>query len=130
MAKGKVKSDDAPKVGNNPFNDPFTEEMIERHEALDAECEEIMLAAMRECKPKRESQRELLTEAKERGMNAKALRAHLKERKLEVRKVAIREKLPEEDQDSLDLLKQYLGQLEGTPLGDAALKDAKAAGSA
>ena len=127
----KVKAEDAPKVGsNNPFNDPFTEEMIARHEELDAEIQKIMLAAMLKCKDKRGDQRELMAEAKERGLSTKALRAHLRERALDRKKEVIREKLAPEQQDLLDLLKQHLGVLVDTPLGEAAIRQAEEAQAA
>jgi predicted ATP-dependent protease len=130
VARQKVKADDAPKTGNNPFEDPFTEEVIESYEALDEKCEQIMMEAVRKCKKPREEQRDLLDQAGARGMSKRALKAHLKERALDRKKEAIREKMEPDDQDMLDLLKQHLGVLGDTPLGQHALKAAEAQGSA
>lgn len=117
-------------ASNNPFTDPYVSEAIDRWENLDAECERIMMAAMRECKPIREDQKELLNEAGAKGLNKRAIRAHLKERKMDRKKEAIREKLNPEDQDSLDALRHALGELVDTPLGTAALHAAEAQGRA
>lgn len=120
-----VRADDAVKVGNNPFADPFTTECIEGVEALDDKKEKIMMDAMRKCKPLSQEQRDLLDQAGARGLSKRAIRAHLKERKLERKKDAIREKMEPDDQDQLDLLRAFLGQLDGTPLGEAAVAAAE-----
>lgn len=112
--------------GNNPFDDPFTDEAIARFEELEAEAKSIMAEAMLRVKEKRADQREIMGEAKERGLNTKALRAHLKQRELERKIDKVRDKLESDDQDALDLLKQYLGVLADTPLGQAAMEAAGA----
>lgn len=126
----KAKADDAPKTGNNPFEDPFTEEVIELYEAEDEKCRQIMMDAVRKCKKPRETQRDLLDQAGTRGMSKRALKAHLKERALARKIDDIREKMEPDDQDMLDLLKQHLGVLTDTPLGQAALRQAETQGSA
>lgn len=126
----KAKSDDAPRVGNNPWDDPFVEEAIERYEALDEQCRKLMADAMRACKPLRQDQREILDEAGTRGLNKRALRAHLRGRALDRKKEALRDKLEGEDQDSYDALVHALQGLVDTPLGQAALHAAEAQGSA
>lgn len=108
-----AKAADAAKVDQaNPFNDPFTEELIVEFERLDKECESVMMAAMTKCKPHRKSQQELLDSAKDRGMNKKALKAHLKQRAFKRKAEAERDKLEDEDQDALDNLVHYLGQID------------------
>lgn len=120
-AEGAAKVDQA-----NPFNDPFTEDLITEFEHLDRECESIMMSAVNKCKPHRKAQRELLDSAEDRGMNKRALKAHLKQRAFKRKADAEREKLEGEDQDALDQLTQYLGQLDMFE----GLADKAAAGSA
>ncbi len=108
-----ARAADAAKVDQaNPFNDPFTEELITEYERHDDDVEKLMMAAVSKCKPHRQAQRELLDAAKDRGMNKRALKAHLKQRAFKRKAEAEREKLEGEDQDALDNLVQYLGQID------------------
>ena len=110
-----------PGGSNNPYADPFAEELIVRHEEFDKDIAAIMSRAMLDCKEIRQEQRELLDAAKERGMNKRALRAHLKERALLRKAEEVRDKETPEVQDELDLLRHALGVLGDTPLGQAAV---------
>src|SRR5688500_16173363 len=97
-------SDGTAKAGsNNPWGDPFTDEAITRIEELDEEAASIMGEAMSRVKGLRADQREIYTEAKERGLKPKVLRTHIKQRKLERRAEKLRQALQPPDQDSLDL---------------------------
>lgn len=80
---------------------------------------------MNACKPIHEDIKEVYVEAKEAGIPTKALKAAVKMREYERKKDAEREKLDSPDQDELDRIRMALGDLEGTPLGDAAVAHAQ-----
>lgn len=76
---------------------------------------------MRACQPIKEDMTEIYSEAKAEGIDTKALKAEIRIRQLEKMKDAAREKLSPESQDELDKIRMALGELDGTPLGNAAL---------
>jgi MoaA/NifB/PqqE/SkfB family radical SAM enzyme len=76
---------------------------------------------MRYCRGQRELINAALDRAKDAGIPKKDLKAVLKARKLERKIEKIREDLEEDDAaDTFDMIREALGDLNGTPLGDAA----------
>lgn len=79
---------------------------------------------MRKCQPIKADMTEIYSEAKGEGLSTKALKAEMKIRRLEKQKDKTREALQPEDQNELDRIRIALGELDGTPLGDAAMASA------
>ncbi|HEY2212301.1 MAG TPA: hypothetical protein VGH62_11925 [Bradyrhizobium sp.] len=81
-------------------------------------------AYMQKCRQIREGIAAAYDLAKQRGILRKQLRALLKERDLERKLHAVRADLEADEVEHFDFLKQKLGDLAETPLGQAALKRA------
>lgn len=91
-------------IGHNGVPAAQLKSLIERIERLEQEKADIA-----------ESIREVFVEAKNVGFDPKAMRAVLRERKMSAEDRRMQEEL-------LDLYRHALGMLDGTPLGDAALR--------
>jgi uncharacterized protein (UPF0335 family) len=81
---------------------------------------------MSRCRPVRESIAACYDTAKGAGIPPKELRAVIKERKFLRQIEANREKLEEDQQETLDQIKHALGMVADLPLGEAALKRSEA----
>jgi uncharacterized protein (UPF0335 family) len=96
-------------IGHNGIPAAQLKSFIERIERLEQEKADIA-----------EGIREIFVEAKNVGFDPKAMRAVLRERKMSAEDRRMQEEL-------LDLYRQALGMLDGTPLGDAAMLAAEKA---
>ncbi len=112
----------------NGFDAQKTQSFVDRIEALDRQKESERGAFMATCREIEDDKNEILEEAKGAGIPTKALKRVLKTRALERKVEAIRDALEDDEQDTFDLIRQALGDLQDTPLGQAALekKTAKA----
>lgn len=93
---------------------------VERIENLNKDLEKLKADYMNECKVVRGDIKEVVTEAKDKGVTSKALKGIVKYRALERKKNAIGDGLDIDEQSQFETLVAALGQLGGTPLGDAA----------
>ena len=80
---------------------------------------------MNECKSPHESIREVLTEAREAGVNMKAFRVLLKGHRNDRKQLARIAELESEDADAHAEMVEALGEFADTPLGAAAVESAK-----
>lgn len=116
-----------PKPGGNGFDPALTQNFVERIENLHDEIASIMMNALTECKAVHADIKIVYQEAKdEAGIPKKALKRVIKARSLERKASEVREELEGEDQDNFDLIRQALGDLAETPLGQATMASAKA----
>lgn len=67
---------------------------------------------------------QILKDAKSRGISPAALKAVVKKRDYEAKAAAEREKLEDDQAHTFDMIMKSIGQLGGTPLGDAAVEKA------
>jgi uncharacterized protein (UPF0335 family) len=92
-------------------------------------CKEELLsergAYMQRCRQIREGIAATYDTAKSQRINVKALRAKVKQRKLERDHAEVRNRLEADEQNQLDLMTHLLGDLANTPLGQAAVARAK-----
>ena len=91
--------------------------IINLHGDLDSERSTYMNA----CKPIHSDIKELYGEAKGEGIPTRELKAAVKMRLLDLRKERVRDALDENQQSNLDNIRMALGDLETTPLGQAAV---------
>lgn len=94
---------------------------IAKYEKLGDEARSIMSAAMTKVKGLREKQRDVIeATVAQGGVTKKALKVHLKEREFDRKKAELTKDMDGEDELSLDAMKEKLGVLADTPLGQAA----------
>ena len=99
---------------------------VKQIENLYAEIDTATGEHMAECKNIREQIKEVFSAAAEKlGVPVTALRAEIKIRKLERKAKEARDELEKTEQESLDAIRTALGELKGTPLGDAAVAAAE-----
>jgi uncharacterized protein YydD (DUF2326 family) len=84
-------------------------------------------AYMQRCKQIRERMAEVYDAAGERGITRRVLKAKVKEHLTQEKLLAIRDGLEDDDRSEFDKLTEALGDFGGTPLGEAALDQAKRA---
>jgi uncharacterized protein (UPF0335 family) len=96
---------------------------LERIESINGDLESEKAAYMNKAKALREDIKTVVDEAKEEGVPKKALKGLVKYRQLERQQSKIGSGMDIADQGTFESLVAALGQLDGTPLGDAA-KDA------
>jgi len=92
---------------------------LERIENIHEELESLRGTYMSECKALREDIRDIITEAKDKGVPPKALRRLVEHRKLEKRQGELAAGLDEEEAEAFERLVEALG-----PLGRAAAEKA------
>ncbi|MBB4017359.1 hypothetical protein GGR16_002388 [Chelatococcus caeni] len=80
---------------------------------------------MKYCRDKREMINKVFELAGNDGVPKRALKAHLKMRDLQAKAEAVLEGLEEEDQESVELIREALGGLSDLPLGQAAVQKAE-----
>lgn len=113
-----------PKAGNK-YPPDVLNDLVSKHEKLDAECASIMGKAMSDCQVHRLEQKELLDEAKStHGIPKVAVKNILKERKLQRDIAALAEDAEDDVRADMDLIREGLGDYAGTELGQAAMKKA------
>lgn len=111
----------AARAGNNPYPQKLVKECVKELEDLDAEKVKLHMAYMAKCAKLNEQKNDILDTAKEKGLPKKTLRAVVKIRATEAKARKMRDDLEGEEQDQVDLLRQQLGDLQDTELGQAAL---------
>ncbi|MBX3490874.1 hypothetical protein [Parvibaculum sp.] len=126
--KGKAASGEpqggvkAPTPGSNGYDKKKLEGYVSECEEAQTEIDEIMQAAKDKCAPLREQIADIKKAANEDdGIPRKEFNAVLQERRLRRKADGVRDKLSAEQQDQFDLMKQALGMLADTPLGQAAM---------
>lgn len=97
---------------------------IARIEEIEAEKESARGVYMSKCRELKSDQDDVFEEANDAGIPTKILKRVVNTRKLERKVDAIREKLDQDDQDAFDNLRHALGDLDETPLGNAAKRAA------
>jgi uncharacterized protein (UPF0335 family) len=95
-----------PEAGNNSVAPERLRSVVERYERLDQEIREL-----------RDDQKDIMAEAKSAGFDVKVLRQLIHERREEPDAIEERESL-------LELYRNALGQLVGTPLANAVMERA------
>lgn len=84
---------------------------LERIENLNAQLESLRGKYMNDCKPFKEDIAEIFVEAKDKGVNPKALRLLVKDRQLERQQLKLPEKLDIDERAVFDQLREALGDL-------------------
>lgn len=116
-------------TGHNGFDADKVSAVVDEFEKIDAECETIMAEARSAVADKRAAQKDLIQDAKDAYSIPKMeLKAVLATRKLERRAERKRSDLSNEAQETFDQIRFALGDLEDTPLGQAALGKTEAFG--
>jgi hypothetical protein len=111
------------KKAGNGYPSEVVENLVRSHEQLDEACATIMSKAMTDCKVHRQDQKDLLDEAKDtHGIPKGAMKKVLAIRKMERKAAKIREDAEDDVQDDIDQLRHSLGDLDETPLGEAAVE--------
>jgi hypothetical protein len=82
-------------------------------------------AYMQRCGQIRKEIADVYEGAEDYGINRRALKAKVKEHQLQVKLLAIREALEDDDRSEFDQCTEALGDFGGTPLGAAALDGAR-----
>ena len=106
--------------GSNGFDPVQMKAYIARHEALQAEIDEINQNAHDASLPHREDMAALLKEAAEAGFPKKEFKTVLRKRRLEAKVARVAASLDEDQTQTYEQLLAALGDLAGTPLGEAA----------
>lgn len=109
----------------NGFNQEQLKSYLDRIANLQEEISSTMGTAMRECKTLRDDIKDIYTEAKDKGIPQKALKAEAKLRALDRAKANVIAGLDQEDEESLEQIQEALGDFASSPLGEAVLKAAK-----
>lgn len=109
-------------AGSNGYDPDVAKSYVSRVEALHGDLASERGTYMANCKSIREDINLVLTEAKDKGIPKKALRAVLKIRDFERKAEAVRE--DSDAADDIDMLRHALGDLADTDLGKAALEQA------
>lgn len=118
---------DAVPSKTNGFDPKKTSAYVKRIDSVYRQLESLKGKYMSECKGYRKDITDILDEAKSIGIPKKAFKSYLRERELLSKAADVRDELEGDDQDSFDMIKQAMGELADTPLGQAALSKAKGA---
>ena len=94
---------------------------VKELETLEEERLQAHSLYMKKCAKLKEQAGDIYDAAKEKGIPRKALRTVIKVRQAENKAERLREELEQDEQDSFDLLRLALGDLEDTDLGKAAM---------
>jgi len=113
--------------GSNGFDPEVVKNAVDRVENIEAEMLKEKMAWMSKCKAHKSDINLVLDEAKEKGVPKKELKSVLKARELEAKAQAARDNLEPDEQDTHDQIRFALGDLDQTPLGDAALANSNGA---
>lgn len=128
MPEHEDDADDAAAIGDNGFEPEALQRFVDRIERLQAEIDLISLHAIEEKAPIRSDIGQVKTEAKDAGVNIKALNAILKRRRLERQAAGVDEKLDLAERafyaQMSESLERLADQLPG--LGEAARDQFKA----
>lgn len=110
-----------PAGSGNGYPPTVVKGFVKEIEGLNDEKLQAHMLYMRKCAKINETIGEIYDSAKEKGIPKKALRTVIKVRATEAKAEKLRAELEEEEQDSFDLLRLALGDLEDTELGKAAM---------
>lgn len=123
MAKKKAKGADGKAVGAERHIDmQLAPEFFERIDNLQGEIDEINRQAKEDCQPHRKDMTAVKKEAHDAtGIPMEVINSKIAERRARQKADSIRSNLKGDFQDIFDQLSLKLGDLEGTPLGDAAV---------
>lgn len=97
---------------------------VERIENVNEEYVQWQMKHAADGKRFAEDRREIIDEAKEAGVNVKALRAVVKARALERKAEEARDALEDDEQQAFDDIREALGDFADSPLGAAAVEKA------
>lgn len=117
-------AEDTKPATTNGYDPEKTQSYVSRIENLHADLDSERGKYMAACRPVHDDIKEVYAEAKEEGFSARALKAVVKSRLLEKKAAAQRDDLDGEEVDNFDNIRLALGDLDGTPLGNAALENA------
>ncbi len=98
---------------------------VDEHERHEAECQQIMIEAAAKCAPIKARMLEVKKAAKNDGISTKVFGAILLERKHLKNAAKVRDKLDEEFQDELDMLREKLAPVADLPIFGAAIQAAE-----
>ena len=110
----------------NGFDRDQLKSYISRVENIKDEIASETGSFMSSIKAMREDIKDILTEAKDKGIPVKALKAELKLRDLDREKTKVVSGLEQDDAETLDQIRAALGDFSSLPLGDAVMKRAEA----
>jgi hypothetical protein len=108
------------KAGHNGFDPDYVIEVVEAIEEIQDDIASIKAVNAAKCKSRKNDINDHMDTAKEKGIPKTELKAVLKVRDLERKAEAARNDLEGDSQDLFDNLRLALGDLEDTPLGQAA----------
>lgn len=97
---------------------------VGRIENVEAEIESKRGEYMAFAKDRREDIKEIISEAKDEGIPKKALKAIVADRRFDRKKAKLADGLDIDEGAAFEQMKEALGALGGTPLGEAALASA------
>jgi uncharacterized protein (UPF0335 family) len=114
-----------PKPGHNGFDPALLKGYVERIDNLKDEMASAKGSYMKTARECRDAINDVLTEAKDKGIPKKELKAVLKARDYTRKADAAREDLEGDAQDTFDAIAHALGLFADTPLGQAAMQAAQ-----
>jgi len=113
-------------IGHNGIDPEKLTMYVESCEAISTEIASAKGSHAKWCQERKAEQKEIIDAAKDdAGIPKKEFRAILKRREMRQKLDAIRENMEAEQQDMLDQMEHALGDLSETPLGEAAMQQAK-----
>lgn len=101
------------------------EQTINHYEEIERQIDRAKEDLAAKLVPMRDDQADVVAGFVDAGGNKRAIKALLRQRLLERKAEALRDKLPDADKDDLDTLKLKLGVLADMPLGLAAMAGAE-----
>lgn len=114
----------APAKPTNGFDQDKLKGYIDRVENIKSEIASETGAFMKGIRELKDDIKDILTEAKDQGVPMKALKAELKLRDLDREKDKVVAGLEDDDAESLEQIREALGEFASLPLGRAALERA------
>lgn len=110
-----------PGAGHNGPNGTLLNEMFKSYFRIEDDKNSLRQSHRTRIGKLTDQQNDVITRVKDGGHNVRAFKEMLNEERDRRRVESRREKLDEDDVEALDAMKAALGQLDGTPLGRAAL---------
>lgn len=111
-------------VGHNTADPELVRNITERLNEIDEQIASEKGKFMAFCKARAADRKDVLTEAKARGVNTRALKVEIKAGKLEQKAAALRDDLDPDDQHDAEAIRKAIGEFADTPLGGAAVSKA------
>lgn len=113
-----------PGPGHNQKDWEEASPYVARYENLQDKIDAIMADAREKCRPHRDGQKDVKTEAADAGFHKKPFAALIKRRKLIRKANEVEKGLTPEQQEDYESLCAALGELADLPLGEVALEKA------